>query len=191
MARRRPVVASFLLLCCFGLAAAAPVLADEPPPTLSWPAKGRITQGYGCTGFNWEPRRGSCRHFHSGIDIANARGTPISSAAEGVITFVGWDPWDRGRRPAWMVIVKHSGGIRTLYAHMTARRMDGVSKGAAVRRGQVIGYMNMTGKATGVHLHWAAMDGSRFVSPARYLPRGSTSPGKSFPRRWSAHRCAA
>ena len=67
----------------------------------AWPASGIVTQEFGCTGFYLEPPRGSCAHFHDGIDIANGSGTPIRAAGDGVVAFVGWNPYD-GSRPAFM-----------------------------------------------------------------------------------------
>ncbi|CAN5792674.1 hypothetical protein BH24CHL6_BH24CHL6_13750 [soil metagenome] len=69
--------------------AQAPKTFDGPP--FSWPTAGRLTQEYGCTGMSTNPRRGGCRGFHNGIDIANAWGTEIRAAAPGVVRHVGWD----------------------------------------------------------------------------------------------------
>jgi murein DD-endopeptidase MepM/ murein hydrolase activator NlpD len=127
----------------------------------AWPAAGMVTQEFGCTGFYLEPRRGSCAHFHDGIDIANAAGTPIRASADGVVAFVGWNPYDSD--PAYMVIIGHSGGYTTGYFHLLSRRK--VRAGQVVRRGQVIGYMGSTGNSTGPHVHWEVYRGSRPVNP--------------------------
>ena len=100
----------------------------------SWPARGRLTQGYGCTGFRLEPRRGRCRHFHHGIDIAAHRNAPIRAAASGVVVYVGWDPWDHGRR-SFMVILVHQGGTETLYGHLRPRRHGRGGRDGQTRRG--------------------------------------------------------
>jgi murein DD-endopeptidase MepM/ murein hydrolase activator NlpD len=151
-----------------GLLLAAPPAAAIDAQPFIWPTSGRISQPFGCTGFVAEPRRGSCAHFHEGIDIANRRGTPIHAAADGVIEIVGWDPWIR-HNPDWLVVIDHGGGFRTLYAHMRARRLPGITKGAHVVQGQVIGYMDMTGHATGPHLHWAVYLNGNPVNPAQYV----------------------
>jgi murein DD-endopeptidase MepM/ murein hydrolase activator NlpD len=132
-----------------------------------WPTSGIVTQGYGCTGFRLEPRRGSCAHFHSGIDIANSSGTPIRAAGAGVVAFVGWNRYD-GSDPAFIVMIAHGGGIQTFYSHLLPRYM--VRSGQRVRQGQVIGYMGATGNATGPHLHWEVMT-SDFtpLNPHAYL----------------------
>lgn len=126
-----------------------------------WPAPGVVTQEYGCTGFYLEPRRGSCAHFHDGIDIANAAGTPIRATDDGVVAFVGWNPYDSD--PAFMVIIGHGGGYTSGYFHLLARRK--VRAGQVVRRGQVIGYMGSTGNSTGPHVHWEVYRDGRSVNP--------------------------
>ncbi len=127
----------------------------------SWPAAGMVTQEYGCTGFYLEPRRGSCDHFHDGIDIANGLGTPVRASDFGVVAFVGWNPYDSD--PAYMVIIGHGGGYTTGYFHLQSRRA--VRAGQTVRRGQVIGYMGNTGNSTGPHLHWEVYRNGRPVNP--------------------------
>jgi murein DD-endopeptidase MepM/ murein hydrolase activator NlpD len=132
---------------------------------LRWPTRGRITQRYGCTGFYANQRVGSCRHFHTGIDIANAKWTPIRAMANGVVRFVGREPWG-----AWIVVLRHGNGLRTQYAHMIPTRVRGVSRGRTVKQGQIIGYMGKSGMATGVHLHFEVRRDGKFVNPGRYLP---------------------
>jgi murein DD-endopeptidase MepM/ murein hydrolase activator NlpD len=175
---------SVALLVIASLVAASPAVAQDAaradgvtlPKPFIWPTSGRITQPYGCTGFYSEPSYGSCRHFHGAIDIADAEGTPIHAAADGVITHVGWDQW--GTR-AWMVIIDHAGGLTTWYAHMRAKDIPGIEVGARVTQGEVIGYMSDTGMATGVHLHWAVLKDGRYVNPRKYVD------GKPFKARKS------
>ena len=173
------------LLAC--LPSAATVVAVNGHTTnWIWPTTGRITQPFGCTGFFAEPRRGSCAHFHSGIDIANDRGTPIRAVADGVVELVGWDPWIHPD-PDWMVIIDHGNGLRTMYAHMRASPVDGITKGAHVSQGQLIGLMDMTGHATGPHLHFAVYLNGEAVNPRNYLegqvpgPAGSAGPPGCLP----------
>jgi murein DD-endopeptidase MepM/ murein hydrolase activator NlpD len=127
----------------------------------AWPAAGYVTQEFGCTGFSLEPRRGACRHFHDGIDIANGQGTPIRASDDGVVAFVGWNPYDTD--PALVVVLGHAGGYSTSYAHMVPKRV--VRSGQSVRRGQVVGYMGSTGNSTGTHLHWEVRRGDTAVDP--------------------------
>lgn len=151
-------------------------LAHEASPAVAagqfvWPAEGRITQPFGCTGFSWEPRRGNCRHFHSGIDIANKAGTRIRAANSGVVKLVGYNPYDKPGSRAWVVVIQHDAGFTGWYAHMQPKYAPGVRAGKRVQTGQVIGYMGSTGRSTGVHLHFSFMRSGEPLNPARYLPK--------------------
>ncbi len=148
--------------------AVAPLNGGGRTHPFIWPTSGRITQRFGCTGFVMEPRRGSCAHFHYGVDIANARGTPIFAAADGVVTLAGWDPWLK-HNPDWMVIIKHAGGFKSMYAHLRAAPLPGIRKGAQVKQGQLIGYMDSTGHSTGPHLLWGLFLRNRPVNPKLYV----------------------
>lgn len=134
--------------------------------TLRWPMKGTVTQEFGCTGFSWEPPLGSCAHFHRGIDIVAAAGTPVRASGAGVVAYVGWN-WADGADPAWIVIIAHSTGLETWYAHLQPR--EPVSQGQKVKAGEVIGYEGNTGHSTGAHLHWAVRLNGDFVNPRLFL----------------------
>ena len=136
--------------------------------TLSWPMSGDVTQGYGCTGFSWEPPRGSCSHFHSGIDIVAPYGTVVRASGAGTVVYIGWNYAD-GADPAWIVIIAHSEGLQTWYAHMQPRYPGGIRAGSHVSRGQVIGYEGNTGHSTGAHLHWAVRFNGDFENPRLFL----------------------
>lgn len=155
------------MIACLPLASTA-VAVDDASANWIWPTSGKITQPYGCTGFWAEPRKGSCDHFHMGMDIANDRGTPVRAVADGVIELVGWDPWIHPD-PDWMVIIDHGNGLRTMYAHLRAKPVDGIERGAHVLQGQLIGLMDMTGRATGPHLHFAVYLNGDTVNPRNYL----------------------
>ena len=133
-----------------------------------WPTTGRITQPFGCTGFKLEPRRGRCAHFHSGVDIANRSGTPVYAAADGVVRIAGWDPWQK-HDPAWIVRIRHANGFETMYAHLQVKLAKGITKGAHVKQGQLIGYMGSTGRSTGPHLFWGVYLHHRPVNPLLYV----------------------
>ena len=85
---------------------------------------------------------------HRGTDYAARTGTPIRSAGDGKVIFSGWKG-GFGR----VVIVQHGQGIKTLYAHMSKFNKK-AKKGARVSQGQVIGYVGMSGLASGPHLHY-------------------------------------
>ena len=182
MIRSRARYLAYALVVLAVMAIANPaVAADETTAeggnkSLMWPTTGRVTQQYGCTGFFMEPRYGSCRHFHGGIDVASSRGTPIRAAADGVVTHVGWDQW--GMRN-WMVMLRHGGGLATWYAHMRGKHIPGLRKGVRVRQGEVIGYMDRTGRATGVHLHWAVLKNGSYANPRNYVDGQPQRPRKN------------
>lgn len=188
--RRSRQWACALLLLVVGLADVMPLAAASPSRGggWQWPTSGSISQRYGCTGAWTNGRAGRCRHFHNGIDIANGSGTPIRAARAGVISHLGWSPYERRDR-AWLVIINHGGGLRTWYAHMLPRRVGGALRGQRVEAGEIIGYMGSTGRATGVHLHFGVERGRRFVNPRLYLKGNPRGGGKR--RRGSAGYTAA
>ncbi|MHA6205592.1 OapA family protein [Dyella soli] len=84
---------------------------------------------------------------HKGVDYAAASGTPIHAAGDGVIKFKGWMNGYGN-----FVIVQHNGSISTAYGHMS--KFGNEKVGQHVGQGAVIGYVGMTGLATGPHLHY-------------------------------------
>jgi murein DD-endopeptidase MepM/ murein hydrolase activator NlpD len=132
----------------------------------AWPADGHVSQRYGCTGVAVEPSRGACAHFHDGLDVAGGLGSPIRAAAVGVVSYIGWNPWDVGRR-AFIVVIAHPGGYETLYGHV--RPVRHVRVGQLVRRGEVIGAMGSTGNSSGVHLHLELRRGRVTLDPLSVL----------------------
>ena len=136
--------------------------------TLRWPMGGVITQEFGCTGFPAEPPLGSCAHFHIGIDLAAPCGTPVVASGPGTVVFVGYNPYDAPPR-AWIVIIAHSTGLQTWYAHMSPSAPAGISDGAQVVAGQVVGYEASTGHSTGCHLHWAVRLNGVFSNPRLFV----------------------
>ena len=100
---------------------------------------------------NFNPRR---RHpvlntirAHKGTDYAAPTGTPIRATSDGRVSFAG-----RNGSFGNLVVIKHSGGFETKYAHLN--KFAGYKKGARVRQGDIIGYVGSTGSATGPHLHY-------------------------------------
>ncbi|MGH8337442.1 MAG: M23 family metallopeptidase, partial [Gammaproteobacteria bacterium] len=89
---------------------------------------------------------------HYGVDYAAPTGTPIKAAGDGRIVF-------EGRKEGFgrCVIIKHGGGFSTLYAHMSHFR-NGLHAGIHVKQDQVIGYVGMSGEATGPHLHFEILE---------------------------------
>ncbi|WIM14405.1 M23 family metallopeptidase [Enhydrobacter sp.] len=101
--------------------------------------------------------------FHNGIDFEGHVGDPIYAAADGVVNHADWY-YNYGRT----VKISHSEHFETLYAHMS-RIAPGIAPGTVVHKGEVIGYVGATGRATGPHLHFSAIVDGRFVDPERYL----------------------
>jgi murein DD-endopeptidase MepM/ murein hydrolase activator NlpD len=85
---------------------------------------------------------------HKGVDYAAPTGTPVRAAGDGRIQM-------RGRYGGYgnAIVLEHGGGVTTLYGHLS-RFARGVAQGTRVRQGQIIGYVGMTGLATGPHLHY-------------------------------------
>lgn len=126
---------------------------------LDAPVKGRTSSPFGLRRFF----NGEERNPHSGLDFAVPRGTPVIAPANGVVTIVG-DYFFNGRT----VFVDHGQGFITMYCHLDAVL---VQKGQEVRRGDVLGRVGATGRATGPHLHWnVSLNGNR-VDPAIFLKK--------------------
>ena len=98
---------------------------------------------------------------HKAIDLAADRGTPIFAAAAGTVTYAGWDD-DYG----YNVIITHSNGLKTRYAHANALC---VSKGATVAQGDMIATVGSTGWSTGNHLHFEVIVNGARVNPGPYI----------------------
>jgi murein DD-endopeptidase MepM/ murein hydrolase activator NlpD len=103
--------------------------------------------------------------FHSGVDISASYGRPVSAPADG--TVVSAEPFSNYGN---MVVIDHGFGISTRYAHLSAFN---VRRGQRLRRGQVIGYVGTTGRATGPHLHYEVRVHGTAVNPLRYIPKSS------------------
>ena len=97
---------------------------------------------------------------HRGVDYAASSGTPIHAVGDGRIAFAGWKG-GYGR----FVLIRHKNSTHsTAYGHMRAYA-KGMRKGKRVRQGQVIGYVGMSGLATGPHLHFEFRVNGRAVNP--------------------------
>ena len=129
-------------------------LADAPS---LWPLEGRIASSFG---ERQDPINGEGA-FHPGIDIDAPYGTPVRAAGDGDVlggsTGAGY-----GRE----VILAHGHDIETIYGHLSA---IAVVPGQHVIRGQVIGYVGQTGRATGPHLHYEVRVHNVPVNPHKYL----------------------
>jgi murein DD-endopeptidase MepM/ murein hydrolase activator NlpD len=104
---------------------------------------------------------GQPRMPHSGVDFAAERGTPVVASNRGRVALVG-EFFFAGR----LVVLDHGLGLYTLYFHLD--HAD-VGEGALVERGEAIGRVGATGRATGPHLHWAVQLGPARVDPLTLL----------------------
>ena len=100
--------------------------------------------------------------FHSGMDFTAALGTEAYATGDGVVYDVESNEWGYGN----MVILDHGYGYKTRYAHLLK---PAVRKGQKVKRGQVIGYIGATGKATGVHLHYEVLKNDDQIDPINFF----------------------
>jgi murein DD-endopeptidase MepM/ murein hydrolase activator NlpD len=123
-----------------------------------WPVRGPVTSRFGR---RLSPYDGTALQHHAGVDISARWGTPVKAAADGSVVFAGRDGGYGG-----LVIVDHGGQLDTFYAHLSALY---VREGQPVRRGQAIGAVGDTGRATGAHLHYEVRLRGNPVDPRRYL----------------------
>ena len=139
-----------------GLGTASDLSVDAPN---LWPVIGPITSSFG-------QRVDPVLHngegeFHSGLDISAPVGTPVRATADGVVKDAAVES-GYGRE----VILDHGHGLETCYAHMSG---FAVMAGQTVVRGQVIGYVGMSGRTTGAHLHYEVRIHNTPVNPHKYL----------------------
>lgn len=125
----------------------------------SWPVPGyrSVSSAYG---YRIHPVLG-IKKFHTGIDIPAPKGTPVTSFDDGTVIYSGVQG-SYGNT----VMVKHSNGVVTLYAHNSALT---VSVGQKVKKGQVIAKIGTTGRSTGNHLHFEVRVNGQHTNPMNYL----------------------
>ena len=99
--------------------------------------------------------------MHSGIDLAAPRGTSIKASEGGLVIYAGWYG-GYGK----VVIVDHSKGFTTLYAHMDSIE---VRVGERINQGKVLGHEGSTGYSTGPHLHFEVRSGGKPQNPVLFL----------------------
>lgn len=132
-----------------------------------WPVMGPITSSFGQ---REDPILGNGEgEFHKGVDISAPKGSPIRATADGTV-----ETADIGHGYGREVVIDHGNGIKTLYGHMSG---FAVMPGAHVSRGQVIGYVGMTGRSTGYHCHYEVRIRNTPVNPHKYLRETISSLG--------------
>ena len=122
-----------------------------------WPVEGQVTGSFGerIDPFNGEGA------FHSGVDISSAYGHPVIAPADGVVTFADFFG---GYGKA--IMIDHGHGISTRYGHLSG---FSVTSGQEVHRGDTIGYVGLSGRSTGPHLHYEVRINDTPVNPYKYL----------------------
>lgn len=122
-----------------------------------WPAKGWVSSrfGYRISPFTNE------KEFHNGLDVSARTGSTIISPADGVVSSVG-----RSYGFGNILTINHGYGLKTKYAHLKKAL---VKKGQAVKRGQKIALIGISGRSTGPHLHYEVHLKGVPVNPLRYI----------------------
>ena len=120
-------------------------------------ALGETRSGFG---MRRHPILGYAR-MHTGVDWAAPMGTPIVAAGNGTVIKAGRESGYGNR-----VEIQHANGYITTYNHMSGFAR-GISEGVRIKQGQLVGYLGMTGLATGPHLHYEVIVNGHFVDPMR------------------------
>lgn len=123
--------------------------------TLQWPVKGRISGLFGAQRIY----RGEPGSYHSGTDIAATTGTVVRAPADGVVILAADQPFTL---EGHLLMLDHGEGLNSAFLHLS--RID-VRPGEHVHRGQPIGAVGATGRATGPHLHWSLQWRGRKLDP--------------------------
>ena len=121
------------------------------------PVSGPISTSFGTR----RVLNGQPRSSHSGVDIAVERGTPVNASNAGKVLLA-----DRFFLSGETVVVDHGWGVSTLYAHLDTIT---VSEGQSVKRGQAVGTVGSTGRATGPHLHFGVFIRGVKVDPLQLI----------------------
>lgn len=122
-----------------------------------WPVEGPVT---GSFGERTDPFNGEGA-FHSGVDISAGYGQSVIAPADGTVTFADF-MGGYGRA----IIIEHGHGISTRYGHLAN---FAVIAGQRVQRGDTIGYVGLSGRSTGPHLHYEVRINDTPVNPYKYL----------------------
>ena len=129
-------------------------VVNEIDPTIAWPVQGVITLEFA--------QSSKYQVFHTGIDIANTLGTPITPFMQGEVVYAGEIFWGYGKH----IIIDHGDNIKSIYAHLDKIF---VFEGQEVNIGDEIGRMGSTGWSTGSHLHFESRVYGIPVNPRVFL----------------------
>ena len=132
-----------------------PKISARSASKFSWPVRGNILSAYG-------PKKGGL--INDGINISAALGTPVKAAENGVVAYAGNEVKGMGN----LVIIQHSDGWMTVYAHLDSMS---VKRGSKVTVGQQIGKVGKTGKVDKPQLHFEIRKGTKAYNPTQYLKK--------------------
>lgn len=132
-----------------------PTISARSSSKFTWPVQGKILSSYGSK---------SSGLFNDGINIGAARGTAVKAAENGVVAYAGNEVKGMGN----LIIIQHSGGWMTVYAHLDSMI---VRRGTKVLVGQKIGTVGETGKVDQPQLHFEIRKGTKAYNPSSYLKK--------------------
>lgn len=132
-----------------------PAITARSSSKFAWPVRGKILSAYGAK---------SNGLFNDGINICATLGSTVKAAENGVVAYAGNEVKGMGN----LVIIQHSGGWMTVYAHMDTMN---VRRGMRVNVGQKIGTVGQTGKVDSPQLHFEIRKGTKAYNPSTYLKK--------------------
>ena len=132
-----------------------PKISARSGSKFAWPVRGKILSEYGAKNNGL---------FNDGINISATKGTDVKAAENGVVAYAGNEVKGMGN----LVIIQHSDGWMTIYAHMDSMS---VKRGTVVKVGQSIGKVGMTGKVDKPQLHFEIRKGTKAYNPTQYLQK--------------------
>ena len=122
-----------------------------------WPTVGWVSSWFGQRADPFTGDRGE----HPALDISTDKGRPVTATADGVVESAAWNG-NYGN----LLVINHGFGIKTKYGHLAG---FAVKPGAKVRRGDLVGYVGATGRATGAHLHYEILANGQLIDPFGFL----------------------
>lgn len=125
----------------------------------AWPVTGRVSGVFG----SQRIYAGEPGAFHSGVDVARPTGTPVAAPADGVVILAAASPFTLEGN---LLMIDHGMGLNSAFLHLS--RID-VKVGDHVARGQIVGAIGATGRATGPHLHWSMKWRDERIDPAKLV----------------------
>ncbi len=146
------------------LAASLPAHAsDTPEPANTTPSRWSLPLDGGKVSSFFGALRG--KRAHGGVDFSTPTGTPIK-ATDGGTVVASTNRYEGDRKYGEVVVIEHSNGLRSLYAHLKERL---VRVGDMVSAGELIGHSGTTGRSTGPHLHLEAFQDGKRIDPQNLL----------------------